>query len=98
VDSATATLQNGFFSYKLSLHKKNQFYSGSDKNILYFFIPFIFYHRALVTKRSLYYTLLELCKQRFVMRPMKNTPLWNSTAGKCKKSSIRKFLTKIVKK
>ncbi len=42
-----AASQNGFCSYKLSIHKKNQYYADYDKNIT-FFIKLIFYHRETV--------------------------------------------------
>jgi hypothetical protein len=47
MDSAMATSQNGFCSYKLSFHKKTNIVQIMTKNII-IFIYLIFYHRESV--------------------------------------------------
>jgi hypothetical protein len=47
VDSAMAASQNGFCSYKLSVHKKTNIMQIMAKNIK-IFINLIFYHRGIV--------------------------------------------------
>jgi hypothetical protein len=47
VDSAMAASQNGFCSYKLSIHKKTNVIQIMTINII-FFIYLIFYHREIV--------------------------------------------------
>jgi hypothetical protein len=47
LDSAMAASQNGFCSYKLSIHKKTNIIQISTKNIK-IFIYLIFYHREIV--------------------------------------------------
>jgi hypothetical protein len=60
VDSAMAASQNGFCSYKLSIHKKTKIMQIMTKNIT-FFINSIFYHREIVRLDHIYHTLLEFC-------------------------------------
>jgi hypothetical protein len=55
VDSAMAASQNGFCSYKLSIHKKINIMQIMTKNLT-IFIYSIFYHREIV-KRDLFMTL-----------------------------------------
>jgi hypothetical protein len=47
VDSAMAASQNGYCSYKLSIHKKTNIMQIMTKNIT-FFITLILYHREIV--------------------------------------------------
>jgi hypothetical protein len=47
VDSAMAASQNGFGSYKFSIHKKTNIMQIKTKNIK-FFINLVFYHREIV--------------------------------------------------
>jgi len=66
VDSAMAASQNGFCSYKLSIHKKTIIMQILTKNIANF-ICLIFYHRKIVKiDHFIYDTFLDLCKHRSV--------------------------------
>jgi hypothetical protein len=48
VDSAMAASQNGFCSYKFSIHKKTNIMQIKTKYITFFYINFIFYHKVIV--------------------------------------------------
>ncbi len=72
-----AASQNGFCSYKLSIHKKINIMQIRTKNIK-FFIYFFFYHRDCET-RSFYDTFLELCKHYFVTQPLQNPTFFSGT-------------------
>jgi hypothetical protein len=79
VDSAMAASQNGFCSFKLSIHKKTNIMQIMTKNIK-IFIYLIFYHREIVKldhfmTLSLSYAstvlLFSRCKiHRFVAAPL----------------------------
>jgi hypothetical protein len=70
VDFATAASQNGFNSYKLFIHMKtNIIFKKLLKNFK-FFIPVIFYYRAIV-KKDHSFTFIELCEHCYVMRRCK---------------------------
>jgi hypothetical protein len=74
-----ATSQNGFCSYKLSIHKKTTIMQIMTKNIT-IFIYLIFYHGEIVKlRRSFYDTFLELCKHCSVMQPLQNPSFCSST-------------------
>ncbi len=59
VDSAMAASQNGFCSYKFSIHKKTNIVQIMTKNIK-ILIYLFFYHSEIVKTRSFYDTFLEL--------------------------------------
>jgi hypothetical protein len=63
-----AASQNGFCSYKLSIHKKTNIKQIITKNLL--LLNLIFYHIETVK--------LELCQRRSVMQPLQN-PLFGSS-------------------
>ncbi len=66
VDSAMAASQNGFCSYKLSIHK-NQYYADNDKKYYNFYL-FILLSEKDCETRSFYDTFLECA----------STVLWRS--------------------
>ena len=76
VDFATAASQNGFSTYKLSLHNKTNTFQKITKNIS--LLSFIIEQSR---TRSLHSTFVELCKNHFAMRPLQNPPLCNRTVS-----------------
>jgi hypothetical protein len=56
VDSAMAASQNGFCSYRLSIHKKTNIMQIMTKNIT-FFINLIFYHKEIVKLQTTNYKI-----------------------------------------
>ncbi len=78
VDFATAESQNGFSTYKLSLHNKTNTFQKITKK---YFIAFI-YHRTFKNKIIIQHsTFVELCKNHFVMRPLQNPTLCSRTVS-----------------
>jgi hypothetical protein len=73
VDSAMAASQNGFCSYKLSIHKKTNIMQIMTKNIK-LFISSIFYHREIV--KLDHFMALSLS---YVMQPLQNPSFSSST-------------------
>ncbi len=78
VDSAMAASQNGFCSYRLSIHSKNNIMQIMTKNIR-IFIYFIFYHKEIVKLDHFMTLSFELCKHSSVMQPLQNPPFCVST-------------------
>jgi hypothetical protein len=77
VNSAMVASQNGFCSYKLSIHKKTNTMQIMTKNIT-FFINLIFYHTEIV-KLDFMTLSLSLCKHCSVVQPLQNPPFCSST-------------------
>jgi hypothetical protein len=73
VGFATAASQNGFSTYKLSIHKKTNIIKKQQK-VLDFYYSHLLYHRAVVTKDRCMAHLLNLSKNRLVMQPLQNPP------------------------
>ncbi len=74
-----AASQNGFCSYKLSIHKKTNIMQITTK-ILHFYLFNLLSQRNYETS-SFYDTFLELCKHRSVMQPLQNPPFCSSTVS-----------------
>ncbi len=72
VDSAMAPSQNGFCSYKISIHKKTNIIQIMTKNII-ILIYLIFYHREIL-KLDHFMTL----SHRSVTQPLQNQPFCSS--------------------
>ncbi len=88
VDSAMAASQNGFCSYKLSIHKKTNITQIMTKKIKFYIFNLL--SKRNCKNRSFYDTFLELCKHRSVMQPLKNPPFCSSTKFSCIFSNGRK--------
>jgi hypothetical protein len=72
--------QNGFNSYKLSIHRKTNIMQIMTKNIK-IFIFLIFYHKEIVKLDHFMKFFLELCKHSSVMQPLQNPPFCSSTVS-----------------
>jgi hypothetical protein len=88
-----AASQNGFCSYKLSLHKKTNIMLIMTQNIIFIFIYLIFFHREIVKLDHFMTLVLELCKHRSVMQPLQNSPFCSSTVEITSKNVTYYLLT-----
>ncbi len=73
VDSALGASQNGFCSYKISIHKKTNIMQIMTKNIKFFFIYLAFYRREIL-KIDHFMTL----SHRSMTQPSQNPPFCRS--------------------
>ncbi len=73
-----AASQNGFCSYKLSIHQKNNIMQIMTKNIT-IFIYLIFYHGEIVKLDHFMTVSLSYANTVLMMQPMLNPPFCSST-------------------
>jgi hypothetical protein len=73
MDFATAALQNGINTYKISIHKKINIIQKMKLKFLFLYFSNLFIIEAATPEnKALYDTFVKLCKQHFVMQPLQN--------------------------